>query len=140
MPLTTTPNWFKVWRLLLRIVTLARTKLFKLQRQRRRDSCGRGFRQHAHAGVIVRILARRRPRVVSRIRRDAFEALGAHLGGYPVAELGVTLNEGLRHVWLDGRHVRRQKQTRTERTLLVNVMHDLRMPNVVNLVDGELCL
>src|SRR6185369_13232266 len=58
----------------------------------------------------------------------------------PVSQLRVTLHERLRHIWLDGGHVRRQEQTRTERTLLVDVVDYLRMPDVVNLIDSELRL
>ena len=68
------------------------------------------------------------------------KSFGAHLARHVIAELRVTLDDLLRHVWLNRLHVRRQKQTRTERALLMNVVDDLRMPDVVNLVDRELRL
>ena len=52
----------------------------------------------------------------------------------------IAFNYLLRHVGFDRRHIRRQKQSRAESALLVNVVHDLRMPDVVNLVYGDLRL
>src|ERR1700754_1086485 len=54
-PFTATPQWSKVRRLLLRIVTLTRRKFAELQRHRRCDLRGSSFRQHAHTRVVVRI-------------------------------------------------------------------------------------
>src|SRR5207237_10249104 len=53
VPLTTTPEWPKFRRLLLRIVTLSRAQFFKLQCDRRGDPRRRSFRKNAHTAVIV---------------------------------------------------------------------------------------
>ena len=66
--------------------------------------------------------------------------LFAQIGGHVVAEFGVAFDDLLRHVRLDRLHVRRQKQPRAVRALLMNVVDDLRVPDVVNLIDGQLRL
>src|SRR6185436_15502955 len=69
---------------------------------------------------------------------NSLETLLAHFTSDPVSELCVCSYDRLRHIWLDRRHVRRQEQSRTKSTLLMNVVDDLRPPNVVNFVDGDL--
>src|SRR5688500_7116736 len=140
LPLAATPHWSKVRTFLLRIVTFARTKLFKLQRHWRSDPRRSSLGKNANAGVVVRIRARRSPGVVRRVVRDSFETFRAQLTDHPFAKLRIALDDLTRHVWFDRRHVRRQKQSRTKRALLMNVVDDLRAPNVVNLVHGELRL
>src|SRR5258708_22031659 len=88
----------------------------------------------------MRVRARRRPGVVSGISGDAFEAGGAHFFREVVAEFGVALDDLLRHIGLDGLHVRWQKQTRAKRTLLMYVVDNLRMPDVEDFIDDQLGL
>ncbi len=57
-----------------------------------------------------------------------------------VAQLGVAFDDLLRHVRLDRLHVRRQEKPRAVLTLLMDVVDDLRMPDVVDLIDRELRL
>ena len=57
-----------------------------------------------------------------------------------MAEFRVAFDELARHVRLDGLHVGRQKQARAVRPLLVYVVDYLRVPDVVNLINGQLRL
>ena len=57
-----------------------------------------------------------------------------------VAELGVAFDDLFWHVRLDGLHVRRQEEPRADLALLVDVVDDLRVPDVVDLIDRELRL
>src|SRR6185369_15297686 len=126
-PLTTGPHWLKLRRLFLRIVTLARTEVFQLQRDGTGDPCRRSFRKNARTGMVMRIRARRTPRIVRRVCRDSLEALLAHLAGDPVSELRVSSNDRFGDVWFNRRHVRRQKESRAVSALLMYVVNDLRM-------------
>ncbi|MEJ7698223.1 MAG: hypothetical protein WKF71_01045 [Pyrinomonadaceae bacterium] len=57
-----------------------------------------------------------------------------------IAEFRVACDDFRRHVRLDGLHIRRHEQARAVRALLVNVVDDLRMPLVVNFINGQLRL
>ena len=59
----------------------------------------------------MRIRARRRPGVISRISRDAFEARRAHFFRDVVAEFGVALDDLFRHIRLNRLHVRWQEES-----------------------------
>src|SRR6266852_7577036 len=100
VPFAATPQRTEVSGLLLRIITFAGLELLELQSDRSRQPARRRFLQDAHAAVIVRVSARRRPGVVSRIGGDAFEARSAHLLRQIIAKFGVTLDDLLWYIWL----------------------------------------
>ena len=84
------------------------------------------------------IRARRRPGVVGRIDRDAGLPLPGELPRYFRAECVHAVDQQRIHIGLDGIEIRRQEQTRSPRLHLMDIVHDLRMPDVVERVDRQL--
>ena len=59
-----------------RVISAAGSELLEFERQWRRQTRARRLRQKADPPVVQRVLARRRPLVVRRVRGDAGEAVG----------------------------------------------------------------
>src|SRR5437867_11205828 len=78
------------------------------------------------------IRARRRPGVVGRIDRDAGLPLPGELPRDFRAERVHAVDQQRIDVWLDGIEIRRQEETRSPLLHLMDVVHDLRMPDVVD--------
>ena len=86
------------------------------------------------------IRARRRPGVVGRIDRDAGLPLPGELPRDFRAERVYAVDQQRIDVRLDRIEVRRQEEPRSVGVLLVDVVHDLRVPHVVDRVHYELRL
>src|SRR6185369_912298 len=84
--------------------------------------------------------SRRRPRVINAVDDDSGFAFGSKLPGHRRAHEVDACLKDRRDVWLPRIDVRRKKESRTGVTLLMNVVDDLRAPDVVNLVDCKLSL
>src|SRR5437867_4059987 len=64
MPFAALPNWAEVRGLFSWVITFTRTQLIKLHSNRRGQPARGSLGKNSHAAVIMRIGARRRPRVV----------------------------------------------------------------------------
>jgi len=79
--------------------------------------------------VLVR--ARRRPRIVGRIDRDPRLSLARQLPRHRGAQRVDAVDQQRIDIGLDRVEVGRQKQARAVRSHLMDVVHDLRMPDVL---------
>src|ERR1041384_438360 len=86
------------------------------------------------------ISSRRRPRIVHSVDNHAGFSFGRKLPGHRrTHEVHARLIDRC-DIWLPRIDIRRQKEPRTKFALLMNVVDDLRMPDVLNLVDRQLSL
>src|SRR4029079_2535981 len=86
------------------------------------------------------ISPRWRPCVICGVGGDALKALSSQLVGHPISKLGITCNDLPGNVRFDWFHVRGKEEARSESALLMDVVHNLRVPLVMNVIDGELSL
>ena len=90
--------------------------------------------------MVMLIRACRCPGVIGRVDRNARLPLPGKLPGHRAAEGVDAVDQERIDVRLDGIEVRRQEQPRAIRIHLMDVVHDLRMPDIVQRIDCELCL
>ena len=107
---------------------------------RRGEVGARRLGQDAHAPVVVLVGAGRRPGVVDRVDRDPRLPLAGELPRHARPQGVHSVHQQRVHVRLDRIEVGRQEEARAVRVLLVNVVHDLGMPHVVQRVDHQLRL
>src|SRR5690606_19758276 len=124
----------------VRVDAASPAELFGLYGDRRGEACGGGFAKDADSAVVVGIGAGRGPCVVGGAGGQALKAFFAEIGCHPKAELGVAVNELFGHVGLDRVHIGREELACAVGALLMDVEDDLGVPDVVDLVDGELGL
>ena len=87
--------------------------------------------------MIVLIRPRGRPRVVRRVDRDPGFSLARKLPRHRGAEGVDAVDQQRIDVRLDRIEIGREKQPRAVRPHLMDVVHDLRMPDDVQRVDGQ---
>jgi len=139
-PRATGPDGRKIPRGFSRVVAASWTESRERHLQRRCESCTRGFRQNAHAAMIQGILARGRPLIVCRIRRDARLPFSGHPPCHRHAQRIGADREHRIDVGFQRIHVRRNKNASGVRALLMNIVHDLGVPRRVQRIDGIPCL
>src|SRR5215472_8201058 len=106
----------------------------------RRQASGCGFTQYPDASMVVLIGSSRSPGVVNTVDYDPGLSLGGDLPCHGAAH---EVDAGLDprgHVGFPGIQIRRQKEPGARLALLVDIVNDLRVPDVVSLVYGHLGL
>ncbi len=114
-----------------------RLELLRLHLDRRREAGGGRLGEQAHPAVRVRVGAPRRPRVEDRPRDDARVARGGEPRGHVRPESPDRGDERAVHVRLPRLGVGRDEESRPPRAHLVHVVHDLRVPPVVEVRERE---
>ena len=107
---------------------------------RGRQVGARRLGEDANAAVVVLVGAGRRPGVVDRVDRDPRLPLPGELPRDAGPKGVHAVHQQRVYVRLHRVEVRRQEESRAVAVLLMNVVHDLGMPHVVQRVDHELCL
>src|SRR5262249_26485412 len=101
------------------------------------DPARRRLAEYSNPGVVVLVGSRGSPRIVHAVDYDARLSLADQLPRHGrTHEIDARLN-CRRHVWFPRLGVRRQEEPRACIALLVDVVDDLRMPDVLDLVDGK---
>ena len=135
------PGSGEVGRRAARVVLGAATlELLRLHLERGRDPCRRGLGEDAHAAVGVGVGAGRRPGVEERPRHDPGETRGRESRRHVAAERAHRCRERGVDVGLPRVGEGRDEQACAARTHLVHVVHDLRVPAVVEVAQRELRL
>ncbi len=86
--------------------------------------------------MISLIVAGRRPEIIQRVDDNAFLARGHKIHGHSGADKIALLGDDRVDVRIHGIHPRWNEYTRCKRTLLVDIVDDLRMPHVLELRNG----
>ncbi len=140
-PMTARPGIAEVPGPLVRVeASAARRQLVEGQVDRRREVRARRLRQDADAAMVVLVGPGGRPRVVHCVDHDPRLALPRERPRHSGAQGVHTVDQQGIDVRLDGIEVGRQEEPRSVGVLLVNVVHDLRVPHVVDRVHDELRL
>ena len=96
-----------------------------------------GFGQDAQTAVIGLVVPGRGPEIVQSVHDHAGLARGGQVHGDARPDQVALLRQDRIDVGLDGVHPGRHEHARGEGALLVHVVDDLRVPDVVELGDGE---
>ena len=138
-PATAAPGVREIPRPLARIVAaLARLQPIERDIDRRREVGAGRLRENAHPAVVMLVGAGRRPGVVGRVDRDPRLALTGELPGHRGPQGVDAVDQQRIDVGLDRIEIGRKKQPGAVRIHLVNVVHNLRVPDVVERIDGQL--
>ena len=111
-------------------------ELLRLHLDRRREARGGRLGEEAHPAVRVRVGAARRPGVEDRAGDDAGPPRGGEARGDVRPERARGGDERAVHVRLPRVGVGRHEEARPPRAHLVHVVHDLRVPAVVQVPDA----